>query len=69
MRMIQNTFLKKQNNNSFFQSNKKGISSMIHIIEKLYLVFFNYEIILVEIFGSVEVYQADRQMSQSRMIF
>ena len=46
MNTIQIRVLKKHYNNSFFQLNRKSINNMNHIIENLYLVFYNYDILL-----------------------
>ena len=44
---MQNTFLELYHNNSFFQLNRKSINNMSHIILKQYVVFYNYDILLV----------------------
>ena len=41
---------------------------MNHEILNLYLVFFNYDIILVWVVGSVKIYLADYQTSRNRKI-
>ena len=44
---IQIRVLKQRHNNSFFQLNRKNISNSYHIKKNLYLVFYNYDILLV----------------------
>ena len=55
-------------NNSVFQLNRKNINKMGHLILNLYLVFYNYDILLVFVTDLIEVYQVVHQTSQSKMI-
>ena len=65
-KLIQNRFLILHHNISFSQLDRRSINNRSHIIENLYLVFYNYDILLVLVIDLVEIYQADLQTSQSR---
>ena len=69
MKMIQNTFLILYHNNSFFQLNRRNKDNTNHIILNLYLVFFNYAILLVSVIDLIEIYLELPRNYQSSMIF